>query len=303
MKAVIKFSDYLRQTFGERVQRVSIHGGMTCPNRDGTTGEGGCIYCDNGSFHMGHGDAVTVAEQMERGREWAARRYKVRKFIAYFQTFSNTYAPVKELRQLYSEATAFDDVVGLMVGTRPDCLDGEKIALLAEFNERITTWVELGLQTSHDRTLKLINRGHDRATSEEATRELVAAGIPVAAHAILGLPGESEADMLATADWFRELGVQGVKLHHLHAVKGTPMETMLNNGQWSPPAVDTYVGWASRFMAGLPAGTVMMRLVGDCPDELLLAPRWKEKKSDIQGRIWDAYHRILESKSQGKEAD
>lgn len=287
---VVSFSDYLRKTYGERVQRISLHAGFTCPNRDGTVGLDGCTYCDNGSFHPGLGDSSDIQIQMQTGMSRAKALYKAKKYLAYFQTFSNTFAPVATLQKLYSQAIAFENVVGLMIGTRPDCLSPETIELLQHFNERLPVWIELGLQSAHDSTLKSINRGHDHRCSEEAVRNLLKAGIKVAAHVILGLPGEDRSMMMDTARWLNELGVQGVKIHHLHAVKNTVLAKLYESGNWQPLTVEEYIDLVVEFLLLLPSGTVVMRLVGDCPREMLLAPHWELSKSQIQQRIWTKYN-------------
>ncbi|MCD4653688.1 TIGR01212 family radical SAM protein [bacterium] len=284
---VVRFSEYLKKTFGERVQRVSLHAGMTCPNRDGTVGTGGCIYCDNGSFHPGMSADASIAEQMEKGRNRAFKRYGARKFLAYFQTYSNTYASVKKLKRLYSEAISYDDVVGLMIATRPDCLDRQKIEMISEFSQRLPVWLELGVQTCHDETLQLINRGHDRRCTEEILASIRGTGIKVAAHIILGLPGENASKMMQTADWLREMRVDGLKLHHLHAVRGTKLEKMYEDMSWKPMDVDVYIELAAEFLWRQSPGTVVMRLVADCPRELLVAPHWLKSKSEIERLIWD----------------
>jgi len=283
---VIRFSEYLKKTFGERVQRVSLHAGMTCPNRDGTISYGGCIYCDNGSFHPGMSENKTILSQMQEGMERSLKRYKAHKVIAYFQTYSNTYASANTLKQIYEEALCCDDVVCLMIGTRPDCLDKQKIEMISEFTQRVPVWLELGVQSCHDQTLKIINRGHSKACVESALRDSRAAGIKVAAHIILGLPGENADMMMQTADWLRELNVDGVKLHHLHAVRGTELEKMYNRGDWVPLEVNQYIELASEFLTRLAPGTIVMRLVGDCPKELLVAPHWEKNKSEIERLIW-----------------
>jgi uncharacterized protein len=282
------FNVYLRNRFGERVQRVALHAGMTCPNRDGSIGWDGCIYCDNRSFNPNLDNVLPVTEQLNQGMERARRRYGARLFLAYFQTFTNTYAPVDRLRQLYTEALDHPDVAGLMIGTRPDCVSEEVLDLVTEMSRWKMTWLELGVQSCHDRTLERIRRGHTFARAVDAVKRASARGILVAVHLILGLPGETPADMVATGTAMAQLNVNGVKLHHLHAVKGTELARMYDRKAWCPMTQEEYIAAASRVLSVLPEQTVIMRLVGDCPDALLVAPRWDLSKQAIHQRILSA---------------
>ncbi len=281
----LSFNMYLRNLFGQRVQRVSVDAGMTCPNRDGTLGTGGCIYCDNASFFHGNQRGVPIKRQMEAGMQRAAARYGARLFLAYFQTFTNTYAPVAVLRKCYYESLDFAQVVGIMIGTRPDCISPEISDLLVEIAGSHLVWVELGVQTSHERTLRCIHRGHSFTDSVKAIKHLHSKGIPVAVHVILGLPGESFADMMATAEKLAELPIQGIKLHHLHAVKNTQLAKMYERGEWKPQSEAEYIYTASEFLRRLPPGIVVMRLVGACPAKLLIAPEWTLRKNEVHRRI------------------
>ncbi len=281
----LTFNQYLRNQFGERVQRVALHGGSTCPNRDGTRGRGGCIYCDNRTFNPWSDNNIPLAEQLQTGMARAQKRYGARLFLAYFQTYSNTYAPVETLKPLFYEAIAPESVVGLMVSTRPDCINGDVLTLLQEISEKMLVWVEIGIQTIWDETLKTLNRCHTHAESADAITRVREAGLPVAAHVILGLPGETQKMMLKTADALADLNVEGLKLHHLHAVKNTPLEILYESGRWQPQTVNAYIDTAAKFIHRMPGDTVIMRLSGDCPDHLLVAPRWKLSKSEIQKRI------------------
>ena len=215
----------------------------------------------------------------------ARARSRACRFLAYFQSYSNTYAKVERLKEAYDRALEFDDVVGLIVSTRPDCITDEVLSLLQSYAETRLVWIELGVQTSHDRTLKAINRCHFWADSVQAIRDIKSAGIPVAAHVILGLPGESTGEMIQTADKLREARIDGVKLHHLHAVKGTALARMAKDGSWVPMTAFEYISTAVSFLQHMPQDIVLMRLVGSCPDSHLVAPRWPEPKSYIENEI------------------
>lgn len=283
--ALVRFSSYLKNRFGERVQRISLHASMTCPNRDGTLGDDGCIYCNNAAFHIGLKQKKSISEQMRTGMERARKRYKAGKFLAYFQTFSNTYNDCKTLEHLYRSVLSFENVVGLMISTRPDCINSDIVSLLTDLSRTTLVWVELGIQSKHNKTLHRINRGHTREHSEIAVDLLQQASVNTAAHIILGLPGETEKRMMQTADWLAGLRVQAVKLHQLHAVKDTILEKMYWDGLWKPLKVDEYIEYASAFLNRMPDETIIMRMVADCPDDLLVAPRWHISKQTIERNI------------------
>jgi uncharacterized protein len=280
------FSDELKRDFGCRVHRISVDAGFTCPNRDGNAGTSGCIYCGgagSGSFGILRG--APVAEQLEAGKEIMARKYKARKFIAYFQAYSNTYAPVDKLAALYDEALAVKDVVGLIVGTRPDCLPPEVLELLAGYARRHWFWLELGLQSTLDRTLRLLNRGHDFAAFAAAAEACRLLGVRVCAHVILGLPGETREEMLATPRILKELGVGGVKLHLLHVMKETELEAMYRAGAVRVLSRDDYVGLVCDFLERLDPGISIQRLTGDGGRDYLVAPLWSLAKFEVLNAI------------------
>jgi uncharacterized protein len=283
--ALIRFSTYLKDVFGERVQRISLHASMTCPNRDGTVGEGGCIYCSNKAFHRGLNRGSPVLEQLQTGMERARNRYKAKKFLAYFQTYSNTYSDTKTLQRLYRSVLEFENVVGLMISTRPDCIDKDIVSVLKELSHKTLVWVELGVQSRHNLTLERINRCHTREHTEKAIQLLEKASLNTAAHVILGLPGETGRCMMQTADWLAGQNIRAIKLHQLHAVKGTTLEKMYFEGLWKPLKVRDYINYASQFLNRMPDDTIVMRTVADCPKELLVAPRWSLPKQTIENAI------------------
>ncbi|MCG6893966.1 MAG: TIGR01212 family radical SAM protein [Desulfobacteraceae bacterium] len=288
------FAAWLRGRYGCRVQKVSLDAGLTCPNRDGTVGTGGCIYCnERGSGTGAHGNGMPVRQQLEEGKRRLAKRYKARKFIAYFQSFSNTYAPLSELRNLYEEALSVEDVVGISVGTRPDCVSEPVLDLLQNKAERAMVWVEYGLQSANDRTLLRINRGHDAATFERAVRLTHGRGIWICAHIILGLPGEDRSDMLDTARWLGDLGVDGVKLHLLYVVSGTPMEALYRSGRYACLEKEEYAEIVCDVLERLPESMVIQRLTGDPHRSELVAPAWAMDKAGTRASI----HRILEERN------
>lgn len=280
------FSDELKRAFGCRVHRVSVDAGFSCPNRDGALGSGGCIYCGGrGSGAHGILQGASVAEQIEAGKEVMVRKYKAKRFIAYFQAYSNTYAPVDTLRRLYDQALSVSDVVGLIVGTRPDCLPPETIELLADYARRTYFWLELGLQSPLDRTLDLLRRGHDFAAFERAVAACRDAGIRVCAHIILGLPGESREEMLDTARVLNGLGIHGVKIHLLHVMKDTPLEEAYRRGEVAMLERDEYVGLVCDFLERLGPEISIQRLTGDGGHDHLVAPLWSLRKFEVLNAI------------------
>ncbi len=280
------FSDELKRVFGCRVHRVSVDAGFSCPNRDGSLGTGGCIYCGGrGSGAHGILRDAPVAEQIEAGKGVMVRKYKAKRFIAYFQAYSNTYAPSETLRKLYDQALAVSGVVGLIVGTRPDCLPPETVGLLAEYVRRTYFWLELGLQSPLDRTLELLRRGHDSAAFERAVAACRDAGIRVCAHIILGLPGESREEMLDTARVLNRLGVDGVKIHLLHVMKDTPLEGLYRSGGLELLDRDAYVGLVCDFLELLRPEISIQRLTGDGGHDHLVAPLWSLRKFEVLNAI------------------
>ena len=286
MKPYQLFSAHLKERFGGRVHKISIDAGFGCPNRNGGRSGAGCLFCDpSGSGAVGIERQLSVAAQLEQGKEVMTRKYKADKFMAYFQPFSNTLAPVADLRALYNEALAVEDVVGLAIGTRPDCVPVDVLDLLAEYHQKTYLWLELGLQSRHDRTLELLRRGHDFASFAEAFRGARARNLRVCVHVILGLPGESRADMLETIDLLAELQVEGVKLHLLHVLQDTPLGDLYAEQKISVLGMDEYVELVVDCMERLHPETLIHRLTGDGPRAQLLAPLWSLKKWEVLNAI------------------
>lgn len=280
------FSDELKRHFGCRVHRISVDADFTCPNRDGTVGTTGCIFCGgHGSGAAGIRRELSVAAQIEDGKEVMRRKYKAQKFIAYFQAYSNTYAPVERLRALYDEALAVSDVVGLIVGTRPDCLPEDVVELLAEYHKRTYFWLELGLQSPLDRTLNAIRRGHDFAAFVDAVLRGKSRGLRVCAHVILGLPGEGREDMLDTVGVLNGLGIDGVKLHLLHVMQGTALAELYGKGEIRLLDRDEYVGLVCDFLERLDPRISIQRLTGDGARDYLVAPLWSLQKFEVLNAI------------------
>jgi hypothetical protein len=292
---------HLRSLFGCRVQKITVDAGLSCPNRDGTLSTGGCIYCNvRGSGSGAHARRLSVTEQLLQGKSRMSRRYKAKKFIAYFQSFSNTYAPLARLEALYSEALAVPDVVGLSIGTRPDCVDAGVLDLLASLTHRHHVWIEYGLQSAHDETLRRINRGHTVSCFRQAVAATQGRGIHICAHVILGLPGETAEQMMQTARLLSELGVDGVKIHLLYVIRGTVLETAYRRGEYPCLGQEEYVRLVCRFIERLPPGMVIHRLTGDPHPDELVAPAWALDRNRTLTLIWNRLQQ--EDTWQGKYA-
>lgn len=272
---------YFRNHYGGRVHKISVDAGLTCPNRDGTIGTDGCIFCNakgSGTGNLAKG--YTVTEQLEKSKAPVIKRFKAKKFIAYFQSFTNTYAPLETLKAIYEEALAVPDVVGLAIGTRPDCISGAVLDLLQSYTKKHLIWIEYGLQSAHDATLERIHRGHDVAAFEKAVRATAGRGIRIGAHMILGLPGETRKEMLATADYIAGLPVDGIKLHLLYVIKGTALERFYQDGQYRCLDREAYIELVCDVLERLPKEMVILRLTGDPHRHELVAPLWALDKND-----------------------
>jgi len=272
---------YFKNIFGHRVHKITVDAGMSCPNRDGTLSTNGCIYCNasgsgTGFFQKG----ISVTDQILNAKKYVIKRYKAKKFIAYFQAYTNTYAPVDKLKRLYDEALAVEGVTGLSIGTRPDCINEEILSLLQGYAQKYLIWLEYGLQSAHDQTLSLINRGHDFNAFEKAVKATQNRGINICVHVILGLPGESKKQMLETAKIISQMRINGIKFHLLYVIKGTKMETMFAQETYQCLSQEAYVDILCEFLAYLPENMVIQRLTSDPHPRELIAPLWSLKKKE-----------------------
>ena len=280
-----QFSAFLKNKFGAKVYKITIDAGFSCPNRDGTISNGGCIFCDeSGSFSQAHSNILPVKEQVDTGAKTLTARFKAEKFMAYFQAYSNTYKPVNELKEIYDSSLNHKDVVGISIGTRPDCIDDDKLKLISSYKDDYYTWLEYGLQSSHDKTLIRINRGHDYETFVRAFEKTKKYGINVCAHVILGL-WETHDEMMQTAQRLAELKVDGVKIHMLCALEGTKLAELYKTGEIDFMSEDDYVNTVCDFLEYLPPATTIHRLAGNGLKKELIAPRWIGKKLDTLNKI------------------
>jgi radical SAM protein, TIGR01212 family len=277
---------YLKQTFGEKLYKISLNGGMTCPNRDGTLGSRGCIFCSaKGSGDFAEDGRLSVTEQITQGKAQAARKYFGSSYIAYFQAYTNTYAPVPRLRELFFEAIHHPDIRILDIATRPDCLGGDVLELLDELNQIKPVWVELGLQTIHPNTAALIRRGYELLVFEQAVHSLRLLGIPVIVHTILGLPHEGMEHQLATVRYLNTLDIQGVKFQLLHILKHTDLAVYYREHPFHLPDMEEYFGMVGKCLCALRPDIVVHRLTGDGPKPLLIAPLWTGNKRQVQNGL------------------
>jgi len=290
------FNRYLREKFGVRVDKITIDAGFSCPNRTGEKGRGGCIYCNNAGFSVnsrGRRPMVrSVREQIQEGIERRRKRNPTGKFLAYFQAYTNTYGPLEHLRRLYDEALSVPDVVGLAIGTRPDCAEDDVLDLLNEYGRRCELWLEYGLQSSHNRTLERINRGHDFACFVDALeRTRKCSAIQIGVHVILGLPGETRKDILTTAERLGRLEFQGIKIHLLHVVRDTILEEHYRRGEIRLLEQREYVSLVVDFLERLPSSVTIHRLTGEAPPDVLIAPRWCLNKTVVLRSIHEEMER------------
>ncbi len=280
-----QYSAYLKEKFGAKVYKITLDAGFSCPNRDGTISFGGCIFCDDGgSFSQSHSNTLSIENQILTGIETLSNRFKAEKFMAYFQAFSNTYKPVGELEKIYKSALNHKDIVGISIGTRPDCVDDEKLDLIASFKDDYYTWIEYGLQSIHDKTLKFINRGHDMDCFLRAYEKTKARGINVCVHVIFGL-NETHEEIMQTAQKLAELEVDGVKIHMLCALRGTKLAQIYENGEIDFMSEDEYVNLVCDFLEYLSPKTLIHRLAGNGLKKNLVAPRWLGAKLDCLNKI------------------
>lgn len=269
------YNYYLQSLYGEKIRKVSLHGGFTCPNRDGSKGRGGCIYCNNDSFVPHYiNKEMTIPTQMEASIPFMVDRYDVQKYIAYFQAYSNTYDELEKLKRMYEEAINYPNVVGLDIGTRSDCIDEPLLEYLAKLNEQVHVTLEYGIESIHDKTLDWMNRGHDYESVVRAVELTRQYGIKVAGHIILGFPVESKEMMLETGIAANDLGLDFLKIHQLHIVKGTVLAKRYKDQAFPLFEADEYIELVADILERLNPDIVIQRLFGDAPDDILIAPRW-----------------------------
>jgi uncharacterized protein len=279
------YNSYLRERYGERVHKVSLDAGFTCPNRDGKKAVGGCIYCNNDSFNFS--PRKDLSDQLRSGMEKAKTRYGARKFIAYFQAYTNTYGPAERLYDAYSTIYPFPEIVGLSIGTRPDCVPDEVLNLIQDFTKTHDVWIEYGLESSHDETLRKINRAHTFAEFRDAVLRTSGRNIKIGTHIIVGFPWESESDVYRTASEIAALPIDAIKIHNLHVVRGTALERMFLRSDFLLITMEQYAQWTAHILELLPPDTIILRLSAECPSELLIAPDWCNEKKAVTAAILD----------------
>ena len=295
--------DYmLRERFGEKVYKVTLNGGMSCPNRDGKLGTRGCIFCSaGGSGDFAADSSLSITEQIDRQISILSAKRPIHKYIAYFQAFTNTYAPVEYLEKIFTEALAHPGIAALSIGTRPDCLGKDVIALLSRLNRQKPVWVELGLQTIHEKTAAYIRRGYPLSCFEDAVRRLRSEDIEVIVHTILGLPGESTQDILNTMEYLNHQDIQGIKLQLLHVLRGTDLASDYEKGLFRTYERDEYISLVISCLEHLRPDMVIHRITGDGPKDLLIAPLWASRKREVLNLL---HHQMKENHNyQGRQTN
>lgn len=286
IRKIYMLNDFLKEKFNEKIYKVSLDGGFTCPNRDGKVSRGGCIFCsENGSGDFTATKLKSIHAQIEEQIDLVSKKYKGDKYIAYFQNFTNTYAEVSYLRKIYEEALSHEKIVGLAIATRPDCLEDDVLELLAELNKKIFLWVELGLQTLNDDVAKYFNRAYETEIYKEASEKLNRLNIKFVTHIIIGLPKEENDDYLKTAIFAQNCGTWGIKLHLMYVVKNTPLEKLYLNGALKVNTEEEYVEKVVNVLENISSEIVVHRLTGDGDRETLVAPLWSIKKIDVLNSI------------------
>ena len=288
----LSFGEYLKNIFGEKVYKVTLDAGFSCPNRAGSISSDGCIFCDDsGSFSRLYSHSLPISEQLSIGMSKIKDRYHAKKFLAYFQAYTNTYKPVDELKSIYSQVF-INDVVGMSIGTRPDCVDEQKLDLIASYNnENRFIQVEYGIQSVHDKTLKLINRGHDFQCFEKACQLSKDRNLKICAHVILGLPNESYDDMMQTAKTLANMNIDGIKIHMLAIMEGTKIHKMFQDGLINLMSENEYITTVCDFLELLPPNMVIQRLAGNGKREFRIQPRWLGKKLELIGKMEKEFQR------------
>ena len=277
---------FLRNKYGEKIYKIPLDGGFTCPNRDGKVAKGGCTFCSShGSGDFAGSRILTITEQFDDRKKVMEKKWNKGKYIAYFQAYTNTYAPIEELREKYSQAIAEENVVALSIATRPDCLGDDVLELLEEMSKKVYLWVELGLQTINDETAENFNRGYKFEVFKEGIKKLQDRGIEVVVHSIFGLPGETKEDMLKTIDYIAHSGAQGIKFHLLHLMKYTKMAEQYYNGEFEFLSEEDYIDLICEGISMIPEDMVVHRLTGDAPRATLIGPMWSLKKWEVLNAI------------------
>ena len=278
----VEFGPWLQSELGCKVQKISVNAGMTCPNRDGTLGTGGCTFCNNQTFNPAYcRTEKSVTQQLEEGKQFFARKYPSMKYLAYFQAYTNTYAELDRLVSLYEEALCVPDVVGLVIGTRPDCMPDNLLDYLEELNRRTFLIVEYGVESANDETLLRINRGHTFRQSCEAIRRTAERGIRVGAHVILGFPWEPFDELMRQAEEIGRLPLTTLKLHQLQIIRGTQLAREYAEHPWAVPTAEEYIDLVLHYISRLPYGLVMERFVSQSPPEMVIAPQWGLKNHEF----------------------
>jgi radical SAM protein (TIGR01212 family) len=277
---------FLRDKFSDKVFKIALDGGFSCPNRDGTISSGGCLFCsERGSGDFAGNKEFSITKQFEDIKDMMSKKWKSGKYIAYFQAYTNTYATIEVLRKKYEEAVSQEGIVALAIATRPDCLGEDVLDLIEEYSHKVYTWVELGLQTCSDESAKVINRGYKLSTFEEALKQLNKRNIDVVVHTIFGLPGESKEDMLKTIDYVAHKDIKGIKMHLLHLLENTPMTKLYEEEKLKFMGQEEYIDIICKSITMLPPNMVVHRLTGDAPRELLIGPMWSLKKWEVLNGI------------------
>ena len=282
-------NDEMREVFGEKVYKLALDGGFTCPNRDGTLGTKGCIFCLGGSGDFAEKDCEDVFLQIEKAKARVAHKNPGGKYIAYFQSYTNTYGPIEKMQKLFSEAISHPDVVALSIGTRPDCLSDETVSLLSSLNKIKPVWVELGLQTIHPKTAEYIRRGYELSVFDEAVKKLKAEGIYVIVHMIIGLPGETPEMIFETAEYIGKSGANGIKLQLLHVLSGTDLAEDYAAGKFSVMELDEYISVLEGCIRRIPKNMTVHRLTGDGNKKHLIAPLWSGDKKRVLNAVNSAF--------------
>lgn len=287
-KPYFDFGDFLKLKFPYKVQKIAINAGFTCPNRDGTKGTGGCSYCNNQTFNPDYcKPELTITEQLEKGKKFFARKYPEMKYLAYFQAYTNTYSELSQLRAMYEEALQVEDVVGIIIGTRPDCVPDQLLDYLQELSKTHFVLMEYGAESANNKTLQTINRGHTWEETVDAVNRTKQRGLMCGLHIIMGLPGETEEDFMRTADRISELPIETLKIHQLQLIKGTKMAHQVEKGlvkimQFN---VDEYIDLCIKFIKRIRPGIALERFVSQSPEALLISPRWGLKNYEFTNKL------------------